>query len=118
MSEKLHTIELQLNGPNEALSIFGTNDKFLKIIEEQLNVSIVTRGEKILVSGDKTSITCVEEVLLALLTISKKGLQVTERDVVYAVDLAKDGKINQFETLFEDEISKTAKGRSIRVKTL
>src|SRR5690625_4012404 len=118
MSAKLHTIELQLQDPNEALSIFGTNDKFLKLIEDQLNVSIVTRGERVLVSGQNSSVKHVEEVLLALLSTTKKGLQVTERDVLYAVDLAKEGKINQFATLFEDEITKNVKGKSIRVKTL
>src|SRR5699024_5708318 len=37
---------------------------------------------------------------------------------VYAVELAKKGKINQLEALFEDEIAKNMKGKSIRVKTL
>src|SRR5699024_6205838 len=36
----------------------------------------------------------------------------------YAVDLARQGKINQFITLFEDEIIKNVKGKAIRVKTL
>lgn len=118
MSENLRTIELQLTNPNEALALFGINDKFLKQIEEQLNVSIVTRGEQVSVSGTDEHIALVEEILLTLLTIVRKGLQIAERDVVYAVELAKEGKINQFETLFEDEITKNAKGKSIRIKTL
>ncbi|SEQ17810.1 phosphate starvation-inducible protein PhoH [Virgibacillus subterraneus] len=118
MSENLKTIELQLTNTNEALALFGTNDKYLKQIEEQLNVSIVTRGEQVGVSGAKEEIELVEEILSTLLTIVRKGLNITERDVVYSVDLAKKGKINQFETLFEDEITKNVKGKSIRVKTL
>ncbi|WP_164668574.1 PhoH family protein [Virgibacillus doumboii] len=118
MSENLRTIELQLTNPNEALALFGINDKFLKQIEEQLNVSIVTRGEQVSVSGTNEDIALVEEILLTLLSIVRKGLNIAERDVVYAVELAKEGKINQFETLFEDEITKNAKGKSIRVKTL
>ncbi|SDQ48932.1 PhoH family protein [Virgibacillus salinus] len=118
MSENLKTIELQLTNTNEALALFGTNDKYLKQIEEQLNVSIVTRGEQVGVSGTKEEIELVEEILSTLLTIVRKGLNITERDVVYSVDLAKKGKINQFETLFEDEITKNVKGKSIRVKTL
>lgn len=118
MSGNLKPVELQLTNPNEALALFGTNDKFLKQIEEQLNVSIVTRGEQVSVSGTNEDITLVEEILLTLLAIVRKGLDITERDVVYAVELAKKGKINQFETLFEDDITKNAKGKSIRVKTL
>lgn len=118
MSESLHAIDLQLQDPNEALSLFGTNDKHLKLMEEKLNISIVTRGEGISVSGLEEDTTCVQDVLFTLLTVIRKGLAITERDVVYAVDLAKEGKINQFITLFEDEIVKNVKGKSIRVKTL
>ncbi|CDO01858.1 PhoH-like protein [Oceanobacillus picturae] len=118
MSENLTEIDLQLNSPNEALALFGTNDKYLLQLEEQLNVSIVTRGEVVRVSGDETNITLVQNILLIMLSLIRKGLTISERDVVYAVDLAKKGKIDQFETLFEDEITKNVKGKSIRVKTL
>lgn len=118
MPENLTVIDLQLSNPGEALALFGTNDKFLKQIEEGLHVSIVTRGEKVSVSGTNDDIILVQNILLALLSIIRKGLIISERDVVYAVDLAKNGKIDQFETLFEDEITKNAKGKSIRVKTL
>ncbi|WP_163970035.1 PhoH family protein [Oceanobacillus halotolerans] len=118
MSENLSVIDLQLTNPNEALTLFGTNDKHLKQLEEQLQVSIVTRGEQVRVSGSEEDIVLVQDILLTLLSVVRKGLTISERDVVYAVDLAKDGKINQFETLFEDEITKNVKGKSIRVKTL
>lgn len=118
MSENLKTIELQLANPNEALTLFGTNDKHLKQLEHLLNVSIVTRGEHVSVSGTNEQIALVEDILLTVLSIVRKGIDITERDIVYAVDLAKKGKISQFETLFEDEITKNAKGKSIRVQTL
>ncbi|TQS74576.1 PhoH family protein [Ornithinibacillus gellani] len=118
MSENLRTMNLELSGPNEALQLFGINDKFLKHIEDELQVSIVTRGEQISVSGNETDIALVQAILQAILAVIRKGLTVAERDVVYAIDLAKKGKLNQFETLFEDVITKNAKGKSIRVKTL
>lgn len=118
MSGNLTEIDLQLTSPSEALALFGTNDKYLKQIETQLNVSIVTRGELVNVSGTDENIASVQDILLTFLSVIRKGLSISERDVVYAVDLAKKGKINQFETLFEDVITKNAKGKSIRVKTL
>src|SRR5699024_8933082 len=116
MADNLEQIDLQLNNSNEARELFGNNDTFLKRIEEQLNVSIITRGEQIQVSGKQVEL--VQTVLNSLLQVIKKGQILTERDVIYAIDLAKEGKINQFETLFEDEITKNARGKSIRVKTL
>ncbi|CQR46883.1 PhoH-like protein [Paraliobacillus sp. PM-2] len=118
MSEALHLIDLEINDPTEALALFGAEDKYLKQIEQQLQVSIITRGEQIRVSGNEQEVTLIQEILRALLKVIRKGLTITERDVVYAVELAKKGKIHQFETLFEDEIIKNAKGKSIRVKTL
>src|SRR5699024_7853594 len=118
MSENLSTIDLQITSPNEALALFGTNDKHLKQLEEQLHVTIVTRGEQVRVSGLTENIEMVQNILLTILSIVRKGLTITERDIVCAVELAKNGKINQLETLLEDEITKNAKGKSIRVKTL
>lgn len=118
MSTNLNMIDLQLTSPNEALALLGTNDKNLKQIEDKLGVSIITRGEKVSVSGTEEAIALAQDVLMALLSIIRKGLSIAERDVVYAIELAKQGKINQFETLFEDEITKNVKGKPIRVKTL
>lgn len=116
MSEKMVEIDLQLNDSNEARELFGTNDNFLKRIEEQLNVHITTRGEQIHVSGNEVQL--VQNILESLLQVIKKGQILTERDVVYAIQLAKENKLEQFETLFEDEITKNYKGKPIRVKTL
>ncbi|MDC3413351.1 PhoH family protein [Aquibacillus sp. 3ASR75-11] len=118
MPEDLKITDLNLDNTNDALALFGTEDKHLKQIEELVNVSIVSRGGQMNLSGNKENVALAEEVLMALLSIIKKGITISERDVVYAVELAKKGNINQFETLFEDEITKNAKGKSIRVKTL
>lgn len=114
--ENLRKIDIQLEDTNEARSLFGMNDVYLKRIEEQLNVSITTRGEIIQVTGEQIHL--VEPVLEGLLKVIQKGLDISERDVLYAIKLAKEGKMNQFEALFEDEITKNHQGKSIRVKTL
>ncbi|MGJ9457003.1 PhoH family protein [Oceanobacillus sp. CF4.6] len=118
MPGSLTEIDLHLTSTNEALALFGTNDKHLKQLETQLDVSIVTRGEVVSVSGTDEAISLVQDILLTLLNVIRKGQSISERDVVYAVDLAKKGKIKQLEALFEDEITKNVKGKSIRVKTL
>ncbi|WP_080874639.1 PhoH family protein [Oceanobacillus timonensis] len=118
MPENLLDIDLQLEGANEALALFGTNDKHLKQLEALLGVDIISRGESIRVSGEEQAAQLVEEILLTILSVIRKGQTISQRDVVYAVELAKKGKIKQFETLFEDEITKNYKGNAIRVKTL
>lgn len=118
MTENLTEIELHLQDPTEALALFGNHDKYLKQLETLLDVRIVSRGEKVQVSGEKEAIEILEQVLFTLLSLIHKGLAFTERDIAYAVEMARKGIINQFEAMFEDEITKNAKGKSIRVKTL
>ncbi|HFJ9283746.1 TPA: PhoH family protein [Bacillus toyonensis] len=118
MAEQLVEMNQQLENTNEAIALFGVNDAHLKVMERELNVSIVTRGETVHVSGADENVTLVEKILQQLLVVIRKSVSITERDVAYAIQLAQQGKIAQFEDLYEEEIFKTAKGKSIRVKTM
>ncbi|MDM5236000.1 phosphate starvation-inducible protein PhoH [Bacillus cereus] len=118
MAEQLVEMNQQLENSNEAIALFGVNDAHLKVIERELNVSIVTRGETVHASGTDETVILVEKILQQLLVVIRKGVSITERDVAYAIQLAQQGKIAQFEELYEEEIFKTAKGKSIRVKTM
>lgn len=46
MPEDLKNMDIQLDNTTEALALFGTEDRNLKQIEEQLKVTIITRGRK------------------------------------------------------------------------
>jgi phosphate starvation-inducible protein PhoH and related proteins len=118
MSEGLVTISQQLENPNEAITLFGIQDVNLKRMEEELNVSIVTRGEAVNVSGKEKNVKLVEDVLKHLISLIRKGIAISERDVSYAVQMAKNGTLEYIEELYEEEITKNVKGKSIRVKTL
>ncbi|GAC89608.1 PhoH family protein [Anoxybacillus flavithermus] len=118
MSEQFVTIYPNVQNADEALALFGTHDVHLKRIEQELGVSIVTRGEAISVSGSKQHIELVDELLRHLLLVIRKGIVIGERDVLYALRMAKNGTISYFVELYNEEIGKNAKGKAIRVKTL
>ncbi|MDF2082610.1 PhoH family protein [Bacillus pseudomycoides] len=118
MAEQLIEVNQQVENPNEAIALFGVNDAHLKVIERELAVSIVTRGESVRVSGTDETVALVEKILQQLLAVIRKGVSISERDVAYAIQLGRQGKITHFEELYEEEIFKTAKGKSIRVKTM
>ncbi|MED3850046.1 PhoH family protein [Priestia megaterium] len=118
MSEQLVTINVQLDDSNEAISLFGVQDVNLKRIEEEMQVSIISRGETVVVSGSTENVQLVEEMLKKLLNIIRKNISISERDVVYAVQLAKKNSLEFFEDVYEEEIGKNVKGKTIRVKTL
>ena len=59
-----YSVEITLNHPDDVLSLFGTNERHLKLIEENLNVIIHARTERVQILGDDE-----ESVELARLTI-------------------------------------------------
>ena len=119
MTERLlYNINLQLDNTGDVITLFGPSDAYLKIIEEKLDLSIVTRGGEISVSGDKEKVQIVEDVLKGLLMLVKRGIAISERDVVYAVQMAEEGMIEALVELYEEEITINSKGKPIRVKTL
>nr|MBA5585500.1 PhoH family protein [Anaerobacillus isosaccharinicus]QOY38438.1 PhoH family protein [Anaerobacillus isosaccharinicus] len=87
-------------------------------MEEKLDVKIVTRGEKILVTGEEAKILIVVEVIDALLILIRKGTQISERDIVYAVGLAERGMLEELLELYQEKIAVNVKGKPILVKTL
>ena len=47
-----YSVEITLNHPDDVLSLFGTNERHLKLIEENLNVIIHARTERVQILGD------------------------------------------------------------------
>jgi phosphate starvation-inducible protein PhoH and related proteins len=118
MTEEIKTIDLQIENPNEALNLFGNSDSHLKMLEQELSVSVITRGETVTVSGESDKVDLVGRILGKLLLIIRKGITISARDVIYAIQLANKGTLDYFTEIYEEEITKNAKGKSIRVKTL
>lgn len=118
MTEELKTINVQLENPNEAIVLLGNSDAHIKLIEQELNVSIITRGESVFVSGEMKQVEIVGNVLTKLLQVIRKGINISQRDVMYALQMANKGTLEYFSDLYSEEITRNAKGKAIRVKTI
>jgi phosphate starvation-inducible protein PhoH and related proteins len=118
MAEQIVTTNLQLENHNEAIALFGIQDIHLRRIEEEMQVSIVSRGEGIAISGDSQQVELANEILKKLLIIIRRNISISERDVLYAIKMAKNGTIEFFADMYNEEIAKNVKGKSIRIKTL
>lgn len=118
MTENLKTINVQLENPTEAITLFGNSDSNLKIIEQELDVSVITRGESVSLSGEEEKVSLAAQILDRLIFVIRKGVNISQRDVLYAIQMAQKGTLDYFEQLYEEEIAKNVKGKSIRIKTL
>ncbi|MFB5662104.1 PhoH family protein [Alteribacillus sp. HJP-4] len=117
MTEK-NVLALHVRDTDEIQRLFGPNDIHLKRIEEKLDVSIVTRGESLVIDGTKEQANIINAVLDTLTKLLRKGTKISERDIIYAIQLAKEDKLDQLEELYQEQIAVNVKGKPVLVKTL
>lgn len=113
-----YSIDIQLAHPDDMMSLFGTNERHLKVIEKALNVTIHARVERVQVIGEESAVEVARLVINALLVLVGHGMLVNTSDVVTALNMAQNGTIDKFVALYEEEIIKDNYGKPIRVKTL
>lgn len=114
-----YSIEITLQHPDDMMSLFGSNERHLKLIEENLDVIIHARTERVQVLGDsEETVETARLTIEALLVLVNRGMTVNTSDVVTALSMAQNGSIDKFVALYEEEIIKDSYGKPIRIKTL
>src|SRR5690554_6892185 len=103
MTEKFTLVKVQLKNPDEALALLGNGDTNIKILEDELDVYILTRGEMVHVSGSVENVELVSKVLETLLNIIRQGIQINGRDVMYAIEMAKKGNTEEYLEIYNEE---------------
>ncbi|MBM7707739.1 phosphate starvation-inducible PhoH-like protein [Chryseomicrobium aureum] len=111
-------LEIKVNDPAEAAQLHGNGDKNFALIEENFSVQLIARGDTFLIVGEEEAVKKAHSVVNALLELIRKGIQVNERDVVAALEMANAGTIDYFVRLYEEEIARTVKGKVIRAKSI
>ncbi|MFD2672377.1 PhoH family protein [Marinicrinis sediminis] len=118
MVEETKSIKIELANAEEGLALFGPQDKHLQIIEAQTTAKIMSRDAEIVIEGVQGELESLQQLFDVLLKLVRGGFAISERDVQYAFDLSRNLQADQLLDLFHDEITKTFKGKSIRVKTI
>ncbi|HEM5043804.1 TPA: PhoH family protein [Streptococcus suis] len=113
-----HSIDIHLKHPDDLFSLFGSNERHLRLMEQELDVVIHARTEKVQVIGQEEHVEQARLVIQSLLVLVSRGLVINTPDVVTAISMAKNDEIEKFVALYEEEIIKDNYGKPIRVKTL
>ncbi len=100
-----------------AIILFGQFDENARIIEDGLNVKLISRDTEIKITGVRDNIEKASAVVEKLLSIIERGEDVTRQNVSYLVDLASDGMMDKIGEYPGDYICVTARGRQIKSKT-
>lgn len=99
-------------------NIFGDFDAYLKLIERTLNVTIVSRDGQLKVLGDGIRTAKAKSVFETLLELSRRGTQIQEQNVNYALSLCFEDKESSLLVIDKDLICHTIQGKPIKPKTL
>ena len=100
------------------ISVFGSFDENLRIIEKELGVHITDRDAELHIAGEEEPVAYAEQALTGLLALASRGEPITTQHVRYALRLTLDGRAEHISRLADDVVCITAKGKPIKAKTL
>lgn len=111
--------EITLKASDELISnVFGQFDTNIKKIEKALQVTVIVRDGNLKIIGNENNITGAKEVFEQLLVLAKRGNQITEQNVNYALALLEEHKGNMMIDIDKDIICHTINGKAVKPKTI
>ena len=102
----------------QAVSLFGSFDENIKLIENQYAVDILNRGTELKVTGEPEQVSCAVRAINGLLTLINKGEALTEQNVRYVLSLVQEGSEDRLAAMTADCICITSRGKPVKPKTL
>ena len=94
MTEQCISIERM----EEAINLFGLFDENIRIIEQELGVTVVNRESNLKISGDGEAVMWAVKAVQGLLSLSAKGEPINQQNVRYIIEVVRagnEGKIAQ-----------------------
>lgn len=102
----------------QAVSLFGSFDENIRLIEKSFDVSVVSRGADIKVSGEPENVSKAVKAVNGLLMLINRGEALNEQNVRYVISLVDDGNEDKLANMSADCVCITSKGKPVKPKTL
>lgn len=113
------TLKLTEYTVDQITRLVGIGEKNLELIEKQFDINIILRGDELIIQSEEEAIIeKVESLVIALLALTKKGLNISSRDIIYALKLQQDNHLEKLDALYDVVIAKTITGKVIYPKTI
>jgi phosphate starvation-inducible protein PhoH and related proteins len=103
-------------GNHSMVSLLGTRDELLKLIEAAFESTVFVRGNEITITGEQTDAERVARLFEELITLLERGDALTADTVGRSIDIIRDGQ-DKPSQVFGDSVL-TSRGRSIKPKTV
>ena len=102
----------------DVVDVFGSFDENIKLVEHELNVTVVSRDNQLKVSGEAENVMHAVKAIEGLLGLAGRKETITEQNVRYIINLVKAGNESHINDIARDVLCVTAKGKPIKAKTL
>ena len=102
----------------DVVDVFGSFDENIKLVEHELNVTVVSRDDQLKVSGEAENVMHAVKAIEGLLGLAGRKETITEQNVRYIINLVKAGNESHINDIARDVLCVTAKGKPIKAKTL
>ena len=113
------TSERELEIPLEhEKDIFGSHDKFIKQIENTLDVSIIERNGRLKILGESRAVDKADRLIRELDRMTGRGTEITEQGINYALTLLSEEKEASLNSIDREVIIHTIAGRPVKPKTI
>ena len=109
---------IQVERMEEAVSLFGSYDSNIRLLEQEYDVKVIIRDTQIKVSGEQPGVMTAVKAINGLLHLINSGEQLTEQNVRYVMTLVREGAEDTVRQLGGDTLCVTTKGKPIKPKTL
>lgn len=96
--------------------IFGNDDKYMEMIGKAFGVTMVLRGDELVITGDDAD--HAENTVLDMMWVLEKGDELDEQRAEYIIALNREGKSYRNSRLSKDILCFTHRGKPVRAKTL
>ena len=100
------------------MAVFGAFDENIKLLEHELEVSVISRGQELKISGEPENVGVATRTVGALLAMAGRGEAIGTQTVQYVIGLARENRESEVHTMSRDVLCITAKGKPVKAKTL
>lgn len=112
-------METAIDIPTEHIAnVFGQFDVYMKKIERAFGVTVALRENNLKLLGKDADVKKAARVFTQLFELSKRGNQITEQNVDYAISLTFEEKESAIVEIDKELICHTISGKPIKPKTL
>ncbi len=110
-------VNVQVPGNHAMVSLLGTRDELLKLIEAAFESTVFVRGNEITIAGEREDAERVARLFQELISLLDRGSPLTAETVGRSIDMVRDGSGERPSTVFGDAVITVRGGRSITPKT-